>query len=229
MKKRVVCFIVSIAILSLFQLSVYAEGTVATNEYYFKRNDKNLIALTFDDGPHPKYTYKILDILRKYDIKATFFIIGVNAKNYPEALRAIADEGHEIGNHTFTHQCMKGKSYDQISRDVSACSKLIYDLCGKTPSVFRPPGGIMADAEAAASDLFENYKIVYWSIDTMDWDHHTPENIFNYVVKNIKAGDIILMHDYIGYNTPTPRALELIIPKLLESGYEFVTVSELLS
>ena len=63
----------------------------------------------------------------------------------------------------------------------------------------------------------------------MDWDHHTPENIFNYVVKNIKAGDIILMHDYIGYNTPTPRALELIIPKLLESGYEFVTVSELLS
>ena len=151
MIKRFICFVISIAILSLFQLSVYSKGYVETKEFYFKRNDKNRIALTFDDGPHPRHTHEILAILRKYNVKATFFIIGVNARNYPDSLRAIANDGHEIGNHTFTHQCMRGKSYTQIAHDVSDCSDIIFDLCGQYPMVFRPPGGIMADSEAAAS------------------------------------------------------------------------------
>ena len=87
----------------------------------------------------------------------------------------------------------------------------------------------MADINAEDAELFENYDIIMWSIDTMDWAHHPPEQIAQYVINATKAGDIILMHDYIGKDSPTPKALEIIIPGLIEKGYEFVTVSELIS
>lgn len=200
-----------------------------SNEFYFKRNDQNSIALTFDDGPHPKQTYKILEILEKYDIKATFFVVGINAKNYPEPLKLIAQKGHEIGNHTYSHRYVKGKDADVIAKDLELCKNTIYDICGATTVVFRAPGGLMDEISVSNSEVFEDYNIIYWSIDTKDWDHRTPNEISNYVLSNIKSGDIILMHDYIGYNTPTPEALEIIIPELLNRGFNFVTVSELIN
>lgn len=210
-------------------MCVYGYGQKYTDEYYFKRNKYNKIALTFDDGPHPIYTEKILEILKKFDIKATFFIVGENAGYYKDTLIKISQSGHELGNHTFSHTIIKDKNALDIISEVEDCRNAIYEICGENTVLFRPPGGIMADINAEDAELFENYDIIMWSIDTMDWAHHSPEQIAQYVINATKAGDIILMHDYIGQDSPTPKALEIIIPRLMEKGYEFVTVSELIS
>ena len=199
------------------------------NAYYFKRNQYNKIALTFDDGPHPVYTGKILDVLEKYNVKATFFIIGENAKYYQDTLIKIVNKGHELGNHTFSHAIIKDKSAVDITKEIEDCQNAIYDICGENTVLFRPPGGIMADVAAEDGELFENYDIILWSVDTMDWACHDPQKIAECVINNTKSGDIILMHDYIGKNSPTPEALDIIIPSLIEKGYEFVTVGELIS
>ena len=102
-------------------------------------------------------------------------------------------------------------------------------MCGITPSLFRAPGGLMDDISVSNWQAFEQYSIIYWSIDTLDWDHRAPTEIAQKVLSTVQSGDIILMHDYIGYNSPTAEALELIIPELLERGYKFVTVSELIN
>ena len=210
-------------------MSVYICGHRYVDEYYCKRNEDNKIALTFDDGPHPVYTEKILEILDKYNIKATFFIVGENAGYYKDTLIKISKSGHELGNHTFSHAIIKDKNALDIITEVEDCRNTIYEICGENTVLFRPPGGIMADINAEDAELFENYDIIMWSIDTMDWAHLPPEQIAQYVINATKAGDIILMHDYIGKDSPTPKALEIIIPGLIEKGYEFVTVSELIS
>lgn len=212
---------------NLFLINAFAQNEL--NEYYFNRNTDNKISLTFDDGPHPLYTPKILDILDKYNIKATFFIIGENAGYYQDTLREIAKRGHEIGNHTFSHTVIKNKSASDIINEIEECRSAIYEICGENTVLFRPPGGIMADLDPQDAEMFDSYEIILWSIDTMDWAHHSPEEISEYVLNGTKSGDIILMHDYIGIDSPTPKALEIIIPELLERGYEFVTVSELIS
>ena len=219
--------ILAIVAVSINLLSAVRNDNI--NAYYFNRNKYNKIALTFDDGPHPVYTKKILDLLEKYQIKATFFIIGENAGYYKETLREIVKRGHEVGNHTFSHAIIKNKSVEDIMSEVEECRNAIYDICGENTVLFRPPGGLMADITAEDAELFENYDIILWSIDTMDWAHHEPEKIAEYVINNTKSGDIILMHDYIGKDSPTPAALEMIIPTLMEKGYEFVTVGELIS
>jgi len=199
------------------------------NEFYYKRNNEKKIALTFDDGPHPIYTKKILDILSKYNVKATFFIIGENAKNYGNVISDIVEQGHDIGNHTFSHQKIKSKSATEIISELEECNQAIYQRCGESTKLFRPPGGIMADICISETNILSDYDIIYWSIDTHDWAHESPQNIANHVIQQIKAGDIILMHDYIGRSSPTPDALELMCPELLKMGYDFVTVSELIS
>lgn len=219
---------ISTAIIILINL-LSAVKSNNINAYYFKRNQYNKIALTFDDGPHPVYTGKILDVLEKYDVKATFFIIGENAKYYKDTLMKIVNKGHELGNHTFSHAIIKGKSAVDIMEEIEGCRNAIYDICGENTVLFRPPGGIMADVTAEDGEMFENYDIILWSIDTMDWACHEPQKIAEYVINNTKSGDIILMHDYIGKDSPTPEALEIIIPSLIARGYEFVTVGELIS
>lgn len=227
MRRLISAVLVLSVILPWTVIRAFAAREVS-KEYYFKRNGQNKIALTFDDGPHPKQTYKILDILDKYGIKATFFVVGVNAKNYPEPLKAVAERGHEIGNHTFSHRYVKGKDAKAVTEDLDRCRDTIYGICGVTPTVFRAPGGLMDDISVGNAEIFDDYDIIYWSIDTLDWDHRSPEEIEHRVLDNIKSGDIILMHDYIGHNAPTAEALERILPKLIERGFNFVTVSELI-
>ena len=185
------------------------------------------IALTFDDGPHPKITPKILDILDKYSVKATFFVIGVNVKNYPNQLKNILERGHEIGNHTYSHRILKSMPKGEIEKEIFDTQKeisLIYDY---NPTLIRPPCGLYDESlEMIARDL--KSKIVLWAIDTHDWAHTSTSNMVKNVLKNIKDGDIILFHDYVSGEYNTPSALEILIPILLERGYEFVTVSELL-
>lgn len=184
------------------------------------------IALTFDDGPHPYYTEQILEILEKYNIKATFFFVGQNIENYPEAAGKVYAAGHEIGNHTYTHHRVKSMGRGELLRELNRCDDAIYQIEEYRTRLFRPPEGAYDDyVEEAAKAM--DYSIILWSIDTRDWEHMPPEKILTNVTKNIKSGDIILMHDYIGKRSPTPEALNLLIPALLDKGYKFVTVSAL--
>ena len=228
--KRIFKMILSFLVVAILLINLISASTVDRfNAYYFKRNKYNRIAITFDDGPHPVYTRKILDILEKYHIKATFFIIGENARYYKDTLMEIVEKGHELGNHTFSHAIIKNKNVSDIIAEIEDCRNAIYDICGENTVLFRPPGGIMAEVSSDDGEVFENYDVILWSIDTMDWAHHEPEKIAEYVINNTKSGDIILMHDYIGKDSPTPEALEIIIPALIKKGYEFVTVGELIS
>ena len=194
---------------------------------YNNKNNSMKIALTFDDGPHPSQTRKILDILDKYGIKATFFAVGVNVDNYGESLKEVALRGHEIGNHTNTHKRVTNLDYDSLKNEFIECESKIKELCNYNTKLLRPPEGMI---DAGVKDIARElgYKVILWDIDTRDWAKTPPKNIANHVVSKVSSGDIILMHDYIGKNSPTAEALELFIPKLLDMGYKFVVVSELI-
>ena len=213
---KILCFVLSVG---LIILPIHAEQGIA-NVYHQHENHEMKIALTFDDGPHPILTPKILDILAKYHVKATFFMVGENVKNYPDVVEQILIRGHEIGNHTYTHDHINQK-------EIEACEKIIYELTDYRTKLFRPPeGAINQTIKYISAGL--GYDIILWNIDTRDWDHTSPSDISQNVIKKIDAGSIILMHDYISFNSPTPDALELMIPRLLEMGYQFVVVSELI-
>lgn len=223
--KRAIAFFIAIIIIIsdiIIPASAQADNVFSKNKKCVRK-----VALTFDDGPHPKYTKQILEILSEYGITATFFVIGENAVNYPEALQAIKASGCEIGNHTFSHHNISGMSCTQIKNEIQQCESVINDVCSYKTRLFRPPEGSYGCAlENVSKDL--GYNIILWSIDTRDWAHTPPEKIVENVMGNLGDGDIILMHDYISGGSPTCETLRIIIPAILSRGYEFVTVSSLI-
>lgn len=200
------------------------------NIYAANRDAGNFIALTFDDGPHPVYTEKILDILDKNDAKGTFFVVGKNAESYPELLLREYRDGHEIGNHTYSHPDMNKISADKAVEEILLTQGIIEDITGERPVLFRAPGGIFTDELVLRMEKLD-YKPVSWSWrqDTLDWKKRPACEIVNAVISNIQNGDIILFHDFNTDGSPTPEALEILLPKLKNMGFSFVTVSELLS
>ena len=186
------------------------------------------IALTFDDGPHPHQTQEILDILDAHGVKATFFMVGVNVGNYPEAAKAVLRAGHEVGNHTFSHYHIKNLSEDEVFREIEDCEDALEELCEYRPHLFRPPEGAINSYVEHCSEN-NDYTIILWSLDTRDWEVKNAQTIADTVLSGVSAGDIILMHDYVGKNAQTADALRILLPKLLERGFEPVTVSELLN
>lgn len=191
------------------------------------KNSGNKIALTFDDGPHPKYTTEILDILDEYGISATFFVVGTNAGEYPELIEREINSGHEIGNHTYTHADLKTSLRAEIINELSKTQEVIYEAREYRTRLLRPPEGKYSDELKRIAGKFD-YRIVLWTVDTRDWAHTPSDEIYENVVTNVKSGDIILFHDFISGESPTPEALRMIIPKLLDDGFSFVTVSELI-
>jgi peptidoglycan/xylan/chitin deacetylase (PgdA/CDA1 family) len=223
-----------------FAFSSSAVNAERISDYEFEKGNSNLVvnnrsakkcvALTFDDGPHPKYTPEILDILKKYGAKATFFVVGSNALLYPDIVKSEAEQGHEIGNHTFSHPDLKKISASDFIDEVRKTSDVIYNITGKTPKLFRPPGGYLNND--IVKEIIEcDGKPVLWSWrqDTRDWACPSADCIVETVIENLKDGDIILFHDYNAGSSPTPVALERILKELSEDGYRFVTVSELMS
>lgn len=186
------------------------------------------IVLTFDDGPHPRQTRQILDVLDKYGIKATFFVIGVNVRNYPGIIAEVQARGHELANHTTTHSHAKKLDSSALKNEIEACDQAIFEQTGKHSRLFRPPEGAMTESMRTVVKQL-GYTSVFWTLDTRDWAHTPPERISDYIIQNAKNDDIMLMHDYIGANSPTVAALERFLPILLEKGYTFVTAGELLS
>lgn len=189
-------------------------------------NGENKIALTFDDGPHPVHTERILEILDRYGVKATFFVIGENAENYPNLVEAEKRGGHEVANHTFAHSYLRNVPKDELEREIDRTRSIISDITESDPTLLRPPGGLFGK-DLIDSVNASGIKIVLWSVDTRDWEHPSSATVVKRVLDTVKSGDIILMHDYIAGKSPTPESLETVIPTLLERGFKFVTVSEL--
>lgn len=198
-----------------------------TEVYRSVKTSSMKIALTFDDGPHPYLTEQILNTLDQYNVKATFFMVGVNVQNYPNAAQEVLNRGHEIGNHTFSHPWVAKLSKSALEHEIGACEDALEELCEYRPHLFRPPEGALT---SSVSDCTESgdYSLVLWSLDTRDWEVKNVEKIVQKVLNQVQPGDIILMHDYIGVGSKTPQALEILLPKLIERGFEPVTVSELL-
>jgi peptidoglycan/xylan/chitin deacetylase (PgdA/CDA1 family) len=184
------------------------------------------IALSFDDGPHPRLTPVILDILAEYGVKATFFMVGENVGYYPAAARAVAEAGHEIGNHTFSHRRFGRMSEDDLLHEIHACEEAISSVTKAPVRWIRPPEGQLSEVMGEVLGD-SDYRIILWDVDTRDWAHTPPAEITRHILDTVQAGDIILMHDFIGHDSPTPEALRRVIPALLERGYRFVTVGEL--
>jgi peptidoglycan/xylan/chitin deacetylase (PgdA/CDA1 family) len=229
-KKIVSLMLISVAtfyVICYFPLASKAASVEDVDIYRKKENDHMKIALTFDDGPHPRYTPQILDILDEYQIKATFFVVGVNAENYPSEVESIINKGHEIGNHTYSHPHVSCLNTANLTSEVEKCESAIYGLTDYKTKLFRPPEG-MIDADVRSVLRSLDYKVILWDIDTRDWAHTPPCDIAANIVDNISSGDIILMHDYIAHNSPTPEALRLFIPELIQKGYKFVVISELI-
>ncbi|PUB08231.1 polysaccharide deacetylase family protein [Paenisporosarcina sp. OV554] len=191
------------------------------------KTEEKIVALTFDDGPHRKYTAEVLDLLANYDAKATFFIIGENAEKYPELVLRVHDEGHEIANHTYTHPLKT--TITKLEKELKQTNETIYSITGSYPKLFRPVGGQYTD-EMIKLAVDKGYKVVMWSWhqDTEDWKNPGVKKIVNKVLNVTKQGDVILFHDGGGNRKQTVKALEEILPELQKQGYKFVTISELI-
>ena len=186
------------------------------------------LALTFDDGPHKTQTEEVLKVLAKYGVTATFFPIGENAARHPELIRKIKECGHEIGNHTYTHCTVSKVSEETLKQEILRTEEVLKEQCGVTPRLFRPPGGdISENAVRLVNQMGYRYVLWSWRVDTRDWASVSVQSVVDTVMNNVRDGNIILFHDYVSGKSPTAEALEILIPKLLEQGYQFVTVSDL--
>lgn len=209
--------------------AVWANDVDLSGKVIFASNasGEKRIALTFDDGPHPVYTEEILDILAEYHAKATFFCIGVNAAAYPEQVQKILSAGHEIGNHTYDHENLQKVDAAGVKAEILGMENALLPVTENMPVLLRPPGGLYSDAVCQTAAALD-YDVILWSVDTRDWAHTAVEEIVENVLTNTGPGDIILFHDGIAGLSPTPEALRRILPILVERGYSFCTVSELL-
>ncbi|MEG0872821.1 MAG: polysaccharide deacetylase family protein [Clostridia bacterium] len=188
-----------------------------------KYKDKKLIALTFDDGPS-KYTDILVDELKKRNIPATFFILGINVKGYENTLKNTFDAGNEIGVHSYVHKLFTRLKDDEILEQIEKTKIIIHESTGLSPTLIRVPYGSLSNRVEMVLEQVE-LKSITWNVDSLDWKFKNTDKVFNYVIKKVKGNDIILMHDT--YISSINAALK-IIDELTKRGYTFVTVSEFL-
>lgn len=180
-----------------------------------------VIALTFDDGPYPKVTGHILNVLEKNGVCATFFVLGSRIEGHEDMLTRMDELGCEIGNHSFSHADLTRLSKADCQRELSDTDAEIRRVTGHEASVVRPPYGYYNKAVRSAAGR----PLILWTVDTNDWRGKAPGEIADYVIQQAKEGSVILMHDQ---QTQTADAMEMIIPTLIDEGFRFVTVSELI-
>ncbi|MBW7457222.1 polysaccharide deacetylase family protein [Paenibacillus sepulcri] len=196
---------------------------------YTAKTGSKLVALTFDDGPDNHYTPAILDILKEYNVKATFFTVGTQVKKYPDMMKRIVKEGHEIGNHTYHHKDLTKLDSLHIGNEIMWTDTLIQKAVGFVPRLVRAPYGAtnnILDAMIAGSKR----DLVGWTVDTRDWAGESVASIRANVNKNTKPGGIILMHSFgSSHIKNSVAALPGVIKDLQKKGYTFVTVDQLLA
>lgn len=174
-----------------------------------------------DDGPHPVYTKQLLDGLLERKVKATFFVTGEQAENYPELIERMDEEGHLIGNHTYSHVQLRPSNRDTFKEELIRTNQVIYDITGKETEYVRPPYGAWDKTFETELNMFP----VLWTVDPLDWCSSNAGYIARSILAKAGENDIILMHDE--YESTVQAAL-MVVDQLLKEGYEFVTVDEIL-
>jgi peptidoglycan/xylan/chitin deacetylase (PgdA/CDA1 family) len=194
--------------------------------YNFIHVDGPYIAMTFDDGPHDKLTPKLLDLLKAHHIKATFFVIGENAAAHPEIVQRAAREGHEIGNHSWSHPNL-GKMSDEAARSqLQKTDDVIKSAIGRRPTLMRPPYGSLTDRQKKWIHNDFGYEIILWDVDPLDWKRPGPAVVTNRILKETRPGSIVLSHDI---HPGTIEAMPSTFDQLEAKGFKFVTVTELIA
>jgi peptidoglycan/xylan/chitin deacetylase (PgdA/CDA1 family) len=241
-KRRKRFIILTVSILAALAFSV-ASFTVFFDQAVLVRKgtifrvgcrDK-IVAFTFDDGPSPVWTPQILDELKIAGIKATFFMTGEHVANYPAIARRVAEELHEIGNHSYAHHVLLYYKMDELRKDIKDTEKIIHSATGQTTKYFRPPKAWLTSREKKEIQAM-GYKIVLWSLNSKDWVTFNDKYIIKYLMRHIRPGDIILFHDSGGLfnieggnRAETVKTIHRLTEKLKERGYRFVTITELLN
>lgn len=194
--------------------------TVAGRPMYYVDDGPHVIALTIDDGPSPVYTPQVLNILEQYGITAAFSMVGENVSYYPSLAREVADAGHMIVNHTWNHANLTSMKRSQLPREVDRATDAIESATGKRPGMFRAPYGAWSPTLLA---YLANQKItpLDWSVDPEDWARPGVSKIVKTIMGSTKTGSIILEHDGGGNRSQTVAALKIVIPRLLDEGYQF--------
>lgn len=206
-------------------------GPFLTRRIFWRaQTDRQLVALSFDDGPHPVYTPQVLDGLHRYGVRATFFLIGQNVEEHPTLARRLATENHEIGNHTFTHPSLPFLSDSQVLSEIRRTHEAIHCHTGRQPQFLRPPMGLFS---RRIVDLIETsgYRTVIGDVYPRDPHRPGTQKIISRILDRVRPGSLIILHD--GGNgrktdrSQTVNALAQVIPALLDRGFQFVTLSEL--
>jgi peptidoglycan/xylan/chitin deacetylase (PgdA/CDA1 family) len=187
--------------------------------------DGPYIAMTFDDGPQATLTPKLLDLLAAHHIKATFFVIGQNVAEHPQIVARAAREGHEIGNHTWSHPKLGKMSDENVRRELRRTDEIIKSAIGKRPTLMRPPyGSITTRQKHWIHDEF-GYQVILWDVDPLDWKRPGPAVVCNRILKETRPGSIVLSHDI---HPGTIEAMPATLKQLEAKGFQFVTVSALI-
>lgn len=210
----------AVCLAAVAALAIGGHGTAEPAAAIVNENGP-VIALTFDDGPYPKVTGHILDVLEKNGVCATFFVLGSRIEGHEDMLTRMDELGCEIGNHSFSHADLTRLNKADCQRELSDTDAEIRRVTGHEASVVRPPYGYYNKTVMSAAER----PLILWTVDTNDWRGKAPGEIADYVIQQAKEGSVILMHDQ---QTQTADAMEMIIPTLIEEGFRFVTVSELI-
>lgn len=196
-------------------------GSLQEGEDVSPKQDYKKIALTFDDGPHPYYTEQLLDGLKERGVVATFFVTGEHATLHPNIIKRMNEEGHLIGNHTYSHIQLKSNNREEFKEELVATSVAIEEIIQEEVIYVRPPYGTWDKALEEELNMIP----VLWTVDPLDWCSDNVACVVQKVTKDVEENDIILMHDY--YESTVTAALE-IVDELMKEGYLFVTVEEVL-
>ena len=201
---------------------------------YRVKTDKKHVVLTFDDGPSPIWTPKILDELKSENIKATFFMIGHHVQKYPEIAKRVVEEGHTVGNHGYAHSVMLYYTPAEIEEEIKYTEHVIREITGFTTKYFRPPKAWLRQTIKKKVKSM-GYETVLWSLNSKDWVSFNHKSITRYISKNIKNGDILLFHDSGnvtstegGSRLQTVKTISLLARTLREQGFEFISIEELI-
>lgn len=191
------------------------------------------MALTYDDGPNDPHTLRLLEVLARHNVSATFFLIGRYIKQRPDIVREIIKAGHAVGNHTFTHPLLTLKTGAEIRRELCDCSAVLQEITGQTPALFRPPfGGRRPEVLRIARSL--QLEPIMWNVTGYDWNAPPAAEIERKVLKQVRGGDVILLHDG-GYRqmgadrSQTVLATDHIIQRYKSEGYNFATIPRMLN
>ena len=206
------------------------EGPVdwAMNTASHGDRDRRVVALTFDDGPDGARTPALLDALGDLGVPGTFFVVGKQAEAHPELCARMVREGHELGNHTYTHRYLPLASKQSVARELAAADAAIAAATGIVPKLVRPPWGGRSPSNVRAFDRAEK-KTVLWDVNSYDWKDLPPIEVARRVVDRSRNGSIILMHDGGRDHTGTIAAVKILVPELRARGYDLVTVSDALT